>query len=111
MELEKQHQRRRSEFRKLVEEQEKSGLTQKEFCSQKGLVQSQFVYYRCIFKKENVFPVRKNPSFSPVRLVGPEKTLVSGEIRILLPNGFSCQFPDATAPERMRQVIEVLLSC
>lgn len=36
----------------LIAEQEKSGESQKSFCIRRGLVLSQFVYYRCSFKNK-----------------------------------------------------------
>ena len=37
---------RLEKWRTLVNEHEKSGLSQKDFCKQKNIVLSQFVYYR-----------------------------------------------------------------
>ena len=105
-----QQYQRKAEFRRLVEEQEKSRLTQKEFCSQNNLVLSQFVYYRCLLKKEAGSIPASKPAFRPVRVARDEKN-TSDEIRISLPNGFSCQFPQDIEPLRVRQLVEVLLSC
>lgn len=109
MDTDQQHGRK-AEFRKLVEEQEKSGLTQKEFCSQKNLVLSQFVYYRCLLKKEAGAVSEPKAAFKPVRIPRDEKN-TSGEIRIFLPNGFSCQFPQDIEPAKARQLVQALLLC
>lgn len=42
------------DWKTLIAEQESSGLWQKKFCNQRGLVLSQFVYYRCSFKNKNI---------------------------------------------------------
>jgi hypothetical protein len=45
--MENHSQEKHAKWRKLFEEQQASGLSQKEFCKQRELVLSQFVYYRC----------------------------------------------------------------
>jgi hypothetical protein len=100
---------RREEFRKHVEAHEKSGLTQKEFCEKNGIVLSQFVYYRCLFRK-NHLPAIKASGFNPVTVIEKEK-ITSGDIRISLPNGFSCQIPRDFSAEKVKQLMQVLLTC
>jgi len=100
---------RHEKWRSLVEAHQKSGLSQKEFCKKEGLVFSQFGYYRGLFKKSA--SVRNAPTFSPVKITENESVKVSGDIRISLPNGFQCIFPCHIETPRLRQVLEVLLSC
>jgi len=104
---------RYTERQKLVEAQESSGLTQKEFCIQHGLVLSQFVYYRALCKKIKSSSMHTNPvsSFTPIKVVSNEPRINPADIRITLPNGFSCQIPHDYSPERVRHLMQALLSC
>lgn len=43
-------QERHAKWEVLIEEQEKSGLSQKDFCKSGDLVLSKFIYYRSVFK-------------------------------------------------------------
>ena len=97
------------EFRKHVEAYEKSGLTQKTFCEKNGIVLSQFVYYRCMFKKNRPH-AKKSTGFNPVMIVDNEKN-IPGDIRISLPNGFSCHIPRDFSAEKVKQLMQVLLTC
>jgi hypothetical protein len=101
----------REEWFKQVEQQEKSGLSQKDFCQQQGLVLSQFVYYRCLLKNKEKEKVAKKTSFQSVKLVNQEPTSKSEEIRLTLPNGFQCAFPAHLEAARLKQLVEVLLAC
>jgi len=90
----------------LIAEQENSGLSQKEFCNQRGLVLSQFVYHRCSSKNKKTQITK--PSMKPVKVVGSE---IHGDIRISLPNGFQCSFPCSLDMNQIKRLVEVLLSC
>lgn len=98
------------DWNSLIIEQEKSGLSQKEFCSQRGLVLSQFVYYRCSRNKSNAAKSAE-PALKPVKLIGKEAAPASGDIRLSLPNGFQCSFPCTLDVVQIKRLIEVLLSC
>ena len=96
----------------LIAQQEKSGLSQKEFCVQQGLVLSQFVYYRCRFKnKDKIIQVRQS-AFKSVKVISKEPpSATSGDIRLSLPNGFQCSFPCSFDAIQVKRLVEVLLSC
>ena len=94
------------DWKTLITEQEVSGLSQKEFCNQRGLVLSQFVYYRCSFRNKNSHAEKQ--AFKPVKVTGVEST---GDIRLTLPNGFQCSFPCSIEMSQMKRLVEVLLSC
>jgi hypothetical protein len=94
----------------LIAEQEKSSLSQKEFCNQRGLVLSQFVYYRCSRNKSKAIQSAE-PVLKPVKVIGKEPSVVSGDIRISLPNGFQCSFPCLLDIIQIKRLVEVLLSC
>jgi len=94
----------------LIAEQEKSGLTQREFCNQRGLVLSQFVYHRCSKNKKKTTQSFK-PEFKPVKVVSKGPSSISGDIRLSLPNGFQCSFPCSLDAIQVKRLVEVLLSC
>lgn len=94
----------------LIEEQEKSGLFQSEFCKQKGITVAQLGYYRGIIKGKNSSPAKPKPTFSAVTIQKPESKKIE-EIQIILPNGFKCLFPALLESTQIKKVIEVLLSC
>ncbi|HSW69293.1 MAG TPA: hypothetical protein VLI69_03915 [Gammaproteobacteria bacterium] len=96
------------DWKNLIAEQENSGLTQKEFCNQRGLVLSQFVYHR-ISKKKMTQPA--GSVFKPVKVISKEAPATSGNIRLSLPNGFQCSFPCSFDVGQIKRLIEVLLSC
>lgn len=94
----------------LIEEQEKSGLSQKKFCEQHHLVLSQFVYYRLGIKKKGDLSGLKTSSFEPIQLQ-ENKNHSASSIRVLLPNGMQCVLPSHLDVRQVKQWVEVLLSC
>jgi hypothetical protein len=94
----------------LIAEQEKSELSQKEFCIQRGLVLSQFVYHRCSKNKSKPTSFAE-PMLKPVKVVSKESSAASGDIRLSLPNGFQCSFPCSLDAIQVKRLVEVLLSC
>ena len=98
------------DWNSLIAEQEKSGLSQKEFCNKRGLVLSQFVYYRCSRNKSKATQSAETV-LKPVKVIGKELSATSGDIRLSLPNGFQCSFPCSFDVIQVKRLIEVLLSC
>jgi hypothetical protein len=103
-------EKRYNRWLSLIEEQEKSGLTQKQFCEQHKLVLSQFVYYRLELKKKEKAPALKPPNFAPVQ-IQENKNNTATNIRVLLPNGMQCVLPSHMDVRQVKQWVEVLLSC
>lgn len=97
-----------SDWKSLIAEQENSGLSQKEFCNQRGIVLSQFVYYRCSSKNKDKNTQTTKPALKPVKVVDNES---HGDIRLSLPNEFQCSFPCSLDMNQIRRLVEVLLSC
>ena len=95
----------------LIAEQEKSGLSQREFCNQRDLIVSQFVYYRNKFKNKYKVVQTAEPVLKPVKIISKEPSAVSGDIRLSLPNGFQCSFPCSFDATQVKRLVEVLLSC
>lgn len=96
-------------WRLLVEEQARSGLSQKTFCQERNLVLSTFTYYRCLFKREEKQSTETTGSFKPIKLFHQE--INTSEVRITLPNGFDCSFPAGFEISQLKALMEVLLSC
>lgn len=88
----------------LIEEHEKSGLTQIAFCKQKEIPISHFTYYRArIINK----PAKENV-FIPIHL---QKQNTCSDIQILLPNGLKCIVPTVTNIAYIKQLVETLRIC
>jgi len=102
--------RTRVEWQALVDEHEKSGQSRNEFCSQRGIVLSQFAYY-CSSLKNKTNPDMPQPTFKPVKLVSKDALILSGDIKLTLPNGFQCSFPNQMESEHIKRLVQVLLSC
>jgi hypothetical protein len=97
-------------WRRLVEEQKQSNLSQKEFCNQRNIVLSQFVYYRCKLKKEFNQPIPSN-CFASVKLSEKKDIISQGVLKLSLPNGFHCAVPYNIDTAQLKRLVEVLLSC
>ena len=94
----------------LIEEQQKSGLSRKNFCEKNNLVLSQFTYY---LKQIKLTGVVNNPEpqlFSPVQIQKNVSNPVR-DIQIVLPNGFRCIFPYEVEAFTIKNYVEILLSC
>ena len=103
-------QNRYEKWRALVLEQEKSGLSQADFCKKKNLILSQFGYYRSVIQsKEQTDPPK--PGFSPVSIQRPHQPVGASEIKILLPNGMQCILPGTMDAPHIKRLMEALLSC
>ena len=101
---------RREQWLEIVEKQEKSGLSQTEFCKQNNLVISQFTYYRGLIKASERAASPKPEIFSPIKIHKAEQISPS-DIRILLPNGFQCFVPSHIDVSHIKRLVEALLSC
>lgn len=100
----------RIDWTNLIIEQEKSGQSQKEFCNQRGLILSQFVYHRCSKNKSKTTQAAESVH-KPVKVISKEPSATSGDIRLSLPNGFQCSFPCSFDAIQVKRLVEVLLSC
>lgn len=96
-------------WKNLVAEQEKSGLSQIEFCKSRNLTTSKFGYYRSVIKSQEKVITNKK-LFSAVQ-IKPTEQPKTCEIKIILPNGFQCVMPSTINATHVKQLIEALLSC
>ena len=96
----------------LIEEQEKSGLSQIEFCKQRNIKPSHFGYYRGVIKsKDKIKATQVNQQlFSAVQIKNTESNKLS-EVKITLPNGFQCVIPSAMDAVQLKKLMGALLSC
>lgn len=101
---------RDTKWQSLVEEQEKSGLSQTKFCKQKNIVLSQFTYYRGLIKAKVQSDVVNSKSFTPIQ-INKNASSISADVRIVLPNGFQCFIPCHIDVLSIKRLVEVLLSC
>ncbi len=98
---------RHKKWKEIIEEQEKSGLTQEAFCKAHNIKPATLVYYRSVFrkKKPSADPIGQ---FAKVSLAKPQSV---NEIRLLLPNGFQCVIPIDIELVRIKELVRVFLSC
>jgi hypothetical protein len=108
--MQKNHEERHLQWQ-LIAEQQKSGLSQKDFCKERNLSLSQIVYYNCVFKNKDNTLTKMPASFAPVKVSVKENDLLSSEIKLSLPNGFQCILPSHLESIQIRRWMEVLLSC
>ena len=111
--MSKQDTARQTMWRQLIAEHEQSGLSQKQFCDQRGIADSTMSTYRAKFKKENNKAELPLPSVTPIELK-PTVTKSSAKNDVLiitLPNGFSCEIKPDTDLTYLKRLLEVLLSC
>ena len=106
---------RHAKWYELIEQQEKSGLSQTEFCKLHDLSKSNFVYYKGVIKSKSVIEEHKikgelSPVFSAVQIKRPESNAAS-DIKIILPNGFQCFISSALDMSQVKRLMEALLSC
>lgn len=106
------NQEKYENWKKLIEEQEISGLSQREFCQEKDIVLSQFGYYRSQLRMLSQNSNPQKVQFAPVKITDKDNiTTKSAEIKLILPNGFQCTFPSHIEAVQIRRLIEVFLSC
>lgn len=100
-----EQENRRGKWKGFIEEHEKSGLSQIDFCKQYNLSPAQFGYYRGLLKPK---VVKTSGTFAPVKV---NQQANAAEIRLTLPNGFQCAFPCDTNKAQIKELVEILLSC
>lgn len=101
----------RTQWYALVEEHEKSGLTQTEFCKQKSVSLCRFGYYVKKYRDRNTEITSSSvPSFSQINVQAKSNSLPN-EMKIELPNGFKCHVPWNVQAEQLKKILGALLSC
>lgn len=99
---------KRAQWQAVIDDYEKSGLSQPAFCEKHQLSSSNFYYYRKILRGEasqpssgRLMPVKVSSSASPG----------GAEIRFVLPNGTQCVFPSNLELCRIKELIKMVASC
>jgi hypothetical protein len=105
-----EQKQRHDKWRSIVDNYLQSSMTQKAFSEQHNLSLPQLVYYHGQFKRENEKPAGK-AAFVSVKIPTHEKPMLTGEIKLSLPNGFQCAFPSHTDAAQIKRLVEALLSC
>jgi len=95
----------RDEWFAIIDEQQASGLSQKEFCTQRNLILCRFTYYKQI--RAQLMPTG---SFTPIKIRHEELSNV-GVIKIDLPNGFCCHVPSTVPADKLKSIIGALMLC
>ena len=103
----KNHQSR-EKWKALVEEHEKSGLTQQEFCRQHNCSFHSFVYYRGLFRERPYQEQKQSGAFAAITVTN---TYTTKEVRLILPNKFQCIFPIDVEKGLIKELLEVLILC
>ena len=100
----------RTKWASLLEEQKLSGKNQKDFCTERGLSSSSMSYTRSALKTEKATKLTsKNKNLAPVKIIDSDASPF--EIKITLPNGFSCSLPSSVSSSYLKQIMGALLSC
>jgi hypothetical protein len=101
---------RYSEWRTLIEDQEKSDMNQEDFCKMKGISVAKLQYYR---KKTRTTPATPRKYFSEIKFNNVEQKtpLPTKEICLILQNGIQCFFPAEMDMQKLKNWMETLLSC
>jgi len=106
----------RDKWFELLAEQEKSALSINEFCRQRNLKTYMLYYYRQELKKKEL-PVTKAKKSSQINLmpiqikpsVPAEQSL--SKIKFIARNGLQCVLSGDLSIMRIKQIVEVLMSC
>ena len=91
-------QARKSEMFNLVEEYQKSGISQNQFCEEKNLPKSTFLYWLRKYRKQE----KQASGFIPVNISGFNS---ASEYRIELPNGIQIHLSGSEGLELIAGII------
>ncbi len=103
----------------LIAEQAKSGLSKAAFCRQKGVKTAHFYYQQMMQakrKKNHPVPLQEKGSHSllmpiEIKKIENPKPIEALPLRFLLKNGLECILPSAIDSKRLKEIIEVFITC
>jgi hypothetical protein len=102
----------------LIAAQNKSGLSKAAFCRQKGVKPPHFYYYESMLRQRNKSLPSKTGEEKALSLLMPieikkveNHKLTETPIRFLLKNGMECILPSAIDTKRLKEIIEVFITC
>lgn len=90
-------------WKKRLREWRKSGLSQAEYCRQKGLRIKSFAYWK---RKEK--PEQKEVGFVGLSIPTIERVQDESPVRVILKSGYVIEIKDGFAPSTLRDVVRVL---
>ena len=90
---------------KLIDQQERSGLSMAAFCKKKKLNKGTFSYYKTQRKK--LRPKGSSPSFLPVVIDGGS---IKPKMQLAFSGGVKLEFDEDVSPERLVAVVKLLRS-
>ena len=106
---EKENERKREYWFSQIENWEKSGLTQSDYCREHELVYHRFNYWKARWKAS------KAPSFVPVPLKLPEFSVFSGSsngwnssLRLTIRNQYQIEIGDAFRSDTLARLLHLL---
>ena len=114
----------KEEFIRILERQEQSGLSIKDFCENESYTESSFYYWKSKFGLTRPYNnhVQESPSgkLAPISINAPVKTATCprpcegnprpGEITIKLPGGIQASFKGSTQSEMAMNLLNRILS-
>lgn len=103
----------------LVEEQSKSGLSKAAFCKQKGVKAAKFYYHQmkleCRVEPSRSLPEVEGciPALIPIGIKKSEdnELIDNVPIRFIFRNGMECLLPNDITIKRLKDLVEVLMTC
>ncbi len=103
----------------LIEEQNKSGLSKAAFCKQKGVKAAKFYYHQakiaCWVEPSRVMPEVEGciPALIPIGIKKSEdnELIDNVPIRFIFRNGMECLLPNDITIKRLKDLVEVLMTC
>ena len=100
-------------WKKLIAEHVQSGKKQKAFCNEKGVSSSKMSYYRAVFKSQNQQSTTAFKKLTPIEITNPAAKNNQNNVglKIILPNGFCCEFSEEHSITYVKALMEALLSC
>ena len=104
----------RNKWFSLIEEQEQSQLSFKDFCKEKDIKLANMNYYRQQFKKQKLSSFNKlQQKIVPIQLKTSADNNITpfNEIKLVLQNGLQCILPSTIDITTVGQLLKVLQSC
>lgn len=102
---------KRAQWLSLVEEQERSGLGQKEFCQEKQISLNTFSYYRGQYLKRQQRPEKPSGEKFPPFVELSLPSMPVEPFRLSFPNGISLTLPHHFDHQQLKKLVEVLRVC
>ncbi len=106
--------RTRSQWQRLVEDWERSGLTQAAYCRKKGISVASLQRWKRLLAEDDRSTAEQNPgqgpsqTFLPVRLVERPDLAAGADLTVVLPDGVRIEVGSQCSGDRLRVVLDAL---